>query len=372
MGDRSGQQGHQSRGRRVQRSQPRSLLREVAVVHAGSVPSRSSALLHEAHEPQRRGRPRLGAHHACRGVRRGGCQVQRDRGEVRRGSQLRHGRHLACVGAAAVRHAEVHLPHAERAPGLRDLQGPAPLRRHPHRRDRLAVDGGGAGPSGVRAVGHRVGVLELRLHEPYGGGLLAARLQAHPGGSPHDAAGQGSRRVAAAARGHRPVPVAGLAQVDPRQRGVRRRVRAPLDERPVLVEPREGRPHGEGLVHGNERRHRHGEPHPDRGRLRPRVDRPVLGLRGPLPALHLLGREQQQAYVLGCRGLPVGGREAQDPDDGHLDRASVQAHHRGRLAARPLQVRQSGRRAVRRLLGRGQRGRQALEPGRRCSPAAWR
>ena len=222
MGDRSGQQGHQSRGRRVQRSQPRSLLREVAVVHAGSVPSRSSALLHEAHEPQRRGRPRLGAHHACRGVRRGGCQVQGDRGEVRRGSQLRHGRNLARVGAAAVRHAEVHLPHAERAPGLRDLQGSAPLRRHLDRRDRLAVDGGGAGAAGVRAVGHRVGVLELRLHEPYGGGLLAARLQAHPGGSPHDAAGQGSRRVAAAARGHRPVPVAGLAQVDPRQRGVRR------------------------------------------------------------------------------------------------------------------------------------------------------
>ena len=154
--------------------------------------------------------------------------------------------------------------------------------------------------------------------------------------------------------------------VDPRMTplGKEADVWLPLDERPVLVEPREGRPHGEGLVHGNERRHRHGEPHPDRGRLRPRVDRPVLGLRGPLPALHLLGREQQQAYVLGCRGLPVGGREAQDPDDGHLDRASVQAHHRGRLAARPLQVRQSGRRAVRRLLGRGQRGRQALEPGR--------
>lgn len=75
-----------------------------------------------------------------------------------------------------VRHVEVHLPDPERPPGVRDLQGPAPLRRYSDRRDRLALDGSRAGSVGVRAVGHRCRVLQLRLHEPYSRGLLAARL----------------------------------------------------------------------------------------------------------------------------------------------------------------------------------------------------
>ena len=48
-----------------------------------------------------------------------------------------------------------------------------------HRREGLAVDGGGAGPHRVRAVGYRFRVFQLRLHQPYRRGLLAARLQAH-------------------------------------------------------------------------------------------------------------------------------------------------------------------------------------------------
>lgn len=60
-------------------------------------------------------------------------------------------------------------------------KGPAPLRRRAHRREGLAVDGGGAGPHRVRAVGYRFRVFQLRLHQPYRRGLLAARLQAHSG-----------------------------------------------------------------------------------------------------------------------------------------------------------------------------------------------
>ena len=68
------------------------------------------------------------------------------------------------------------------------------------------------------------------------------------------------------------------------------------------------------------------------------------------------------------------GEKHKIPTTGTWIEHPYKAHHRGRLAARPLQVRRSGRRAVRRLLGRGQRGRQALEPGRaaqetrRCFP----
>ena len=99
--------------------------------------------------------------------------------EVRRKVDLLHGRYLARVGPAALRHPEVRLRDPQLPFRLRDLQRPAPLRRRAHRREGLAVDGGGAGPHRVRAVGHRFRVFQLRLHQPYRRGLLAARLQAH-------------------------------------------------------------------------------------------------------------------------------------------------------------------------------------------------
>ena len=61
--------------------------------------------------------------------------------------------------------------------------------------------------------------------------------------------------------------------------------------------------------------------------------------------------------------MPVGGREAQDPDHRYLDRAPLQAHHRRCVAARPLEVRRPGRPGLRRLLDRrGQREGRQVEP----------
>ena len=62
---------------------------------------------------------------------------------------------------------------------------------------------------------------------------------------PRMTAGKGSRPVAAFARRHRPVPVAYVAEVDSRQRSLRRSVRSPLDQRAFPVEPRRGWPHEE-------------------------------------------------------------------------------------------------------------------------------
>ena len=167
-------------------------------------------------------------------------------------------------------------------------------------------------------------------------------------------------------RRHRPCDVARLAEVDRRQRRLRQELREALVQRPVPLQPRGRRQDLQGLLPGNERRHPHDEPPAHRGRPRPRVGLPVLGAGAGavlLPPLHLLGRRQREADLLGRRGMPVGGREAQDPDHRYLDRAPLQAHHRRCLAARSLQVRRPGRSGLRRLLDRrGQREGRQVEP----------
>ncbi len=199
VGDGAGRQGHQGGRRRVGPAVPRPLLREVAVVHACCLSSGPLALPREAHQPQGLRRPRLGAHHPGRGLRAVGPGPGPGRRQVRRTVHLRHVRHVPRVVPRPLPGHEAAVRHPQRASGLPGVQGPAPLGRHHDRRDGLPLDGSGGGAEGVRAVGHRCGVLQLRHHQPHHFRRGAARHGPHRHRPARDAAVQGGRHLAAPA-----------------------------------------------------------------------------------------------------------------------------------------------------------------------------
>ena len=173
------------------------------------------------------------------GVRRGGCSVQRRSWKYGGKPTSPWAAPRAMWAQPPLRHAEVHLPYARRAPGLRICRrvratsAASSPTRSARRGWRLSRK-----PAGVRAVGHRVGVLELRLHEPYGWWTARSAptsfILVDPRMTP---LGKGKPTCGCRCAELDLCLSLGWPEVDPRQRGVRRRVRAPLDERPFLWNP---------------------------------------------------------------------------------------------------------------------------------------
>ena len=162
--------------------------------------------------------------------------------------------------------------------------------------------------------GHRRRILQLRLHEPYCRRLLAARLQAHPRRPAHDPAGKAKPTCGAALRVGTDLclSLTWLKWILDNEAYddlfVRRWTNAPF-----LWNPRKRWPHEEGLVPGNEG----GIDMESRILTEADVDREWIsqwwGSRRRevlYRRFYLLGREQQQAHLLGRRGVSVGRREA--------------------------------------------------------------
>ncbi|MFR1640554.1 MAG: hypothetical protein ACLSVD_16245 [Eggerthellaceae bacterium] len=258
------------------------------------------ALYHRSSRYRERTNPKArttpaSAHHACRGVRRGGCQVQRDRGEYG-GKPTSPWAALACVGAAAYGTLKSIFP---RRTHLAYEICKAP-RHFGIQRDRLAVDGIGAGPSGVRAVGHRVGILN---YDPRTARWWTARNA--PGTSwwipatPLVKADVCAMRVGTdlcLSLGWLKWILDSKAYDDA---FVRRWTNAPFPWNPE----KDGRTAKGWFMEMNG-----GIDMESRILTEADCDpsgSASTGTTRSLPALHLLGREQQN-YVLGCRGLPVG------------------------------------------------------------------